>query len=78
MASRKKADDTLAERRAEAEAQVANAARAVARQRKIAATMRRRNLNARDAEAGLAILERRLSEFEQQLAAIIAEQANPD
>jgi hypothetical protein len=64
--------------RAEAEARVANAVRAVERQRKVVATLLKRNLNARDAEARLGQLERRLSEYEDQLAAIIAEQANND
>ena len=77
MAGRRKSgDDAPGKRRAEAEARVANAAHVVVRQRKIAATMRRRNLNARDAEARLAQLERILSDFEDRLVAIIAEQAN--
>ena len=75
---RKPGDDASGERRAEAEAHVANAAQAVARQRKIAATMRRRKLNASDADARLAQLERRLPGLEEKLAAIIAEQANDD
>lgn len=78
MAAREKTDDAAARRRAEAEVNVANAARAVARQRKVAATMHRRKLNARDAEARVAQLERRLSEREEQLAAVIAEQAKDD
>jgi hypothetical protein len=79
MTSRKRtADGALAEQRAEAEAQVANAVRAVTRQRKIAATMRRRNLNASDADARLVQLERRVLKFEEQLAAIIAGQAKRD
>ena len=64
------------QRRAEAEARVANAVRAVVRQRNIATALRRRNMNASDAEARLAQLERKLSDFEQQLASIINEQAN--
>ena len=64
------------QRRAEAEARVANAVRAVVRQRNIATALRRRNTNASDAEARLAQLERKLSDFEQQLASIINEQAN--
>ena len=62
--------------RAEAEARVANAVRAVVRQRNIATALRRRNMNARDAEERLAQLERKLSDFEQQLASIIHEQSN--
>jgi hypothetical protein len=61
--------------RAEAEARVANAVRAVERQRKVAATMRRRNLNANDAEARLAQLEQKLLEFEEQLAAVLRDSA---
>ena len=64
--------------RAEAEARVATAVRAVERQRKVAATMRRRNLNANDAEARLAHLEQKLLEFEEQLAAVLRGQANDD
>ena len=64
------------QRRAEAEARVANAVRAVVRQRNIATALRRRNMNASDAEARLAQLERKLSDFEQQLASIINEQRN--
>ena len=64
------------QRRAEAEARVANAVRAVVRQRNIATALRRRNMNASDAEARIAQLERKLSDFEQQLASIINEQAN--
>jgi hypothetical protein len=40
--------------------------------------MRRRKFNASDANARLAQLERRLSELEEQLAAVISEQANND
>ena len=79
MAARKKpGDDPPAwfVVRAEAEARVANAVRAVVRQRNIATALRRRNTNASDAEARLAQLERKLSDFEQQLASIINEQAN--
>ena len=61
----------LLQRRAEAEARVANAVRAVVRQRNIATALRRRNMNASDAEARLAQLERKLSDFEQQLASIM-------
>jgi hypothetical protein len=62
--------------RAEAETLVANAVRAVARQRKVAATFRRRGLNANDAEARLAQLENKLSDYEAALAAIIEREAN--
>jgi hypothetical protein len=48
----------------------------VARQRKIAATMRRRNLNASDVEARVAQLKQKLLEFEEQLAALLRGQAN--
>jgi hypothetical protein len=61
--------------RAEAEARVANAVRAVERQRKVAAPMRRRNLNANDAEARLAQLEQKLLEFKKQLAAVLRDSA---
>jgi hypothetical protein len=74
MATRKKQGDNETEkklsRRAEAETLVANAVQAVVRQRKIAATLRRRGLNASDAEERLAQLERKLSEFERELASI--------
>ena len=52
--------------------------RAVERQRKVAATMRRRNLNPNDAEARLAQLEQKLLEFEEQLATVLRGQANDD
>ena len=63
-------------RRAEAETRVANAARAVVRQRKIVATLQRRNFNSRDAESRLAQLEQNPFQFEQQVASIINEQKN--
>ncbi len=62
----------LLARRAEAETRVVNAARAVARQTKIAATFRRRGLNANDAEVRLTQLEQKLSDFKKQLATLTA------
>lgn len=63
------------QRRAEVEARVGNAVRAVARQRNIATALRRRNMNASDAEARLAQLELKRI-LKQQLASIINEQRN--
>jgi hypothetical protein len=78
MSARKTPGDDTPKERAEAEARVANAAMAVARQRKIAATLRRRRLNARDADARLAQLEQKLLEFEEQLAAVLREDRAAD
>lgn len=63
-------------RRAQAEARVMNALRAVDRQSKIVATLRRRGLNSSDAEVRLAQLNQKLSQFQEQLASIITDQAN--
>jgi hypothetical protein len=75
MATRKKrggkATGKNLTRRADAETRVANAVQAVVRQRKIAATFRRRGLNASDAEARLTQLEQKLSEFERELASML-------
>jgi hypothetical protein len=52
--------------RSDANALVAAAKRAVERQRKIAATYRRRGLNARDAESRLEQLEQKLAAYEKE------------
>jgi hypothetical protein len=72
--TKEKVRQPLKVRRLEAERLVATGRRRVERQRKIIETQRRRKINTKDAESTLNMLERSVAFFEQNLAAIIAEE----